>query len=379
MASSNLSPPHLNGDFVLDEGLEQEDEILTPSIALNGEADNPSHDSKKDANKANQDDKPDHVRRRMTLDDAVPVLQRQSCSVIVQDFPAEGKKKDLDEFFNGCGQIVETKVRRLPDSSFVVLIVFDDSASKDMALLLNNTEMYPGKKIHIIPGGQNWDEYVARRERECGFVEKSKTGLSLGFLAPGNIGKAFWGTVGTVAKGAAELDSMLGIKDKVNKIASTTKNVLDDFDKQFEVGERAAKVGEAGKVKADELAKTASDFDQKLGISNKVSSMAQGVAKSSRIAAREVDESLGVSDKARSLTNTALQNEGFASGVKAARDSWSEFLEAGQDVLPPHTPQGKKRKNIEPSGDIQASPVDQQFFGADEPVTPKPDDDDLEF
>lgn len=335
-------------DFVLDDDLDDDEEILQIHSMQLSEAVNkistsndggiyaPDTSKPQSETSASNNKQPNESQEDMrtvgveteTTSASSPLKVRkmkaaQPTAVIIDGLPLSARRADLDAFMGASANaITNVRLRRLEQHGLLrVRVQFENEESTAAALEKDGTK-FTDKFISVKPASyERWDAAASpdigprlrqrgsesRDPRQIGGASSqgAKNAALPDFSAVSN---SFWSAFGA-AKVAAEklevrareigqkIEHQLHVSEKVD----AGKARMQQIDKDLNVSGKVQEFAQASR-------ETAQAVDEKLHISDGVHQVMEGVGGAARIVAREVDESFRVSDKARDVTNAALSS-----------------------------------------------------------------------
>lgn len=348
------------GDFVLDEGLEDEDEEMLAFEADRKATDEAGSDSKVSGTAGVSDD----VKRDAETNDEIPkqedVFKSFPDAVVVDGMPSDANRAHLEAFLDGCGEIVALKVYRFPDKTLAARVQFVNESSANAALAKNGSAfMRKTSPVSVLTAPSNWDDFIAShpskllsgphlggRSREGSPISPGTRGavmvggipvnLSEALLKPEDMKTALWNAFGSARKAAEvfeerarsagkELDAKLQFSENVDEASKRSRVVMENMDAKYKMREKITVAVVAGKEKAGAAAEGAKSVDQSLGVSRRLASVSTSIAQAGSKAAHEVDENFRVTDRARGVANSALEHERIGPAVRQAMQQWDQL------------------------------------------------------
>lgn len=290
----------------------------------------------------------------------------QKCApVVVDGMPLDTSRSELDAFLGDMSKRIENiRLQRLKDHVRAI-VLFDDDDAVCAALALDGKQFRQGVVVAV--------KLENDAERSVSSTDSPRTvnGVPLTMPDGQEIKDAFWWAFGSAKRAAVQLgqtaeqvgkdiDSKLHVTEKVGGMANSTRETLSKMDSELGVSEKVSKAAEVSKTKAEEALhvtrNTATEFDAQFGISRQISAVAGQVSNAARVVATEVDENLNLSERARQATNQALQNETVGPTVKALVDGWGQMVSPPPNAANSQQRSNRKKKDYQPS----APPPDDQ-------------------
>lgn len=355
-----------SSDFVLDEGLDDDEDVLafysqqervqpTPAADLNGDTSTPDNTSDETPPQPQPDPPPAKPKQNL---DAIPP---ECTAVILDQMPLQSSRSDVDQFLHGCGQIIALKVRHLESKGYMqARVTFDSNQAVQLAVQRSATPFGHQSSRNVIVRPVKSDAVAqsncTQSDKGAAALARQEVAKMANSLPPVEaVSSSFWSMFGAAKKAAGaleerakllgeRLENQLHVGDKVQE----TRQRIAQMDSEYQVSQRMGEMAAAGRA-------TAGDLDHKMGISKGVGAVSESVGSAAKIVAREVDENLDLSGRARQAANVALQNEALGPTVKSVVASIggvgsprpmarAEAAVEGDNVTP------RRRKNYQPSG-----------------------------
>lgn len=241
-------------------------------------------------------------------------------AVIIDGFPLSARRPDLDAFLGASASAVtNVRLRRLEQHGLLrVRIQFSDFEAAGVALQRDGAE-WRDRSISVKPASdERWmatlpgqeSRSVQQSSLPSGSVStpSSSSGSGIGLPSMSSVSHSFWSAFGAarsvaerLEESARQLGQRLEHELHVSEKVEQSRARMRDADRTYGVTAKVSEVAAAGRD-------TAQSVDRKLGISDGVGSVVDGVTNAARKVAREVDENLRVSDKARDAANAAISS-----------------------------------------------------------------------
>lgn len=340
-------------DFVLDEGLDDDEDVLA------------FHSQRQQTQNPETPD-PLSPPQSPTLSVSHP----DTDTVIIDGMPLSTSRRDLNTFLSSCGdQITSLQLRRMPDHDMIrARVKFHTPAAVSLALARDGSAFTgTDRVVSVKPASpERWDDGCGLQgtketaDRTVGVPQASllqnlpdTNAVKSGFWSAFCAAKAAAEKLETQAKRLGEeLEGRLQVSEKITE----TREAIVDVDRKLLVSKRVGEMAAAGKAAAQGV-------DETYGISKQVGKIVNDVGSAARIVASEVDENLHLSDKAREATNMALKHDSIGPTVRSVVDSLGAKADEGIAGSPANdTP--RRRKNYQPSG-IPQPDIDANVPGVD--------------
>lgn len=348
-----------NSDFVLDDDLDEDEDILQ----FQAEQQCPIEDEPLSPQPTQSPSSPSPTTPNSDPADGATSAEAddedaQVSAVIVDGLPLSSRRADLDALLATCASsISNVRLRRLEGHGLLRMRVeFSDEEATHAALARDGAE-WNGLSVSVKRASdERWNastrDAMQMRERR-----DSKPGAGLVLPDTAAVSQSFWSAFGAartlagrLEEGARQLGERLEHELHVTETVEKGRARARDVDAEYNVSGRVAEMAQVGRD-------TASAVDKKLGFSDGVSTVVDGVGGAARIVAREVDENLRVSEKARDAANAAMTNPtvgAVARSVVGTLDS----------ATPP------RKKTYRPSSNAEHEEVDSNPSPGDAGVAP---------
>ncbi|KAI0562561.1 RNA-binding protein [Gracilaria domingensis] len=295
-----------SADFVLDEGLDEDEDVL---VFQSGQ-----HYTEPEASTTNaQDAIPEPHQQSFSSADNDPSFPAPVAptSVIIDGLPISSSRADLDALLDSS-PITNVRLRRLEkDGLLRVRVQFSDSIAAAAALSKDGAD-FRGSVIAVkVATDERWE--ASNAEQKLRHVQQPPKKM---FPDAKEVQSGFWNAFAAaknvaerLEKGARHISEDLERRLHVSEKVEQTKNAIADLDEQYGVSRTVSDVARKGKEAAE-------DVDKTYGISNGVNKVASNVSGAAGVVAREVDESFRVSDRARGVFNDAIKNDAVGDVAK---------------------------------------------------------------
>lgn len=305
-----------SSDFVLDEGLDDDEDMLTFHVQRNVES-----EPKPDWNQSSENS-PESTDECATNSETIQSgakegkeqhSEAEKSSIIIDGLPLTASRADLNTLLPDPKTIIHIRLRRLESYGLLrILVEFASPGAAAEALLLDGTDYY-GSALSVKPGSlERWAATAAR----C--AQQQQTNL--------------WGSLGAMAErleaGARKISEELENRLHVSERVAGTASVIKQADRQYGVSEKIAGITHAGM-------ETAKGVDRQYGISDGVGRVVGNVNNAAKVVAGEVDENFRVGDRAREAANAVMKNETIGPVARA--------LTSGEN---------KSKKNYQPRASV---------------------------
>lgn len=347
-----------SSDFVLDEGLDEDEDVLA------------FHSQRQRGGDGGYSPSPDPIPVRDPDPVTSPPSSPATDTVIIDGMPLSASRAALNTFLSGSGdKITSLQLRRLHSHGMLrARVKFDSTETADAALQRDGTTFAGSERVVTVKPAspERWDDGCgsAWAAPPNSIVATPQESLLARLPDANAVRSSFWSAFGAARSAAErlekqaknlgeELEGRLHVSEKV----AETREAIADVDRRLHVSERVGEVAAVGKAAAE-------DVDQTYGISKQVGKVVSDVGSAARIVVREVDDNLQLSDKAREATNMALKHESIGPTVRSVVDSLGASTQDRVDASPARdTP--RKKKNYQPSG-IEQNKIDAEAPGIDE-------------
>ncbi|CDF41032.1 unnamed protein product [Chondrus crispus] len=352
-------------DFVLDEGLDDDEDIL----AFHSNRQRGGGGYAETAGTPQPNASP--TTPTTPPPSSPPDLPPQTTTVIIDGMPPTSSRPDLDAFFSACGgKILSLQLRRIEASNILRARIKFDSEEAAASALQRDGQVFPRSDlaVSVKPASmERWNDGCGsqRGNGAPGATLTSPTNSIMQMLPDTNaVTSGFWSAF-SAARSAAErleekatklgeqLEEKLHLSEKVDE----TRDALVEVDRKLQVSEKVGKMAVAGKSAAQGI-------DETYGISKQVGKVAADVGSAARTMASEVDEDFHLSEKARVATNLALQNDTVGPAVRSIVDNFGA-TPTGEAAPSPRKDGVRRKKNYQPSG-VEQNAVQTQLPGANE-------------
>lgn len=336
-----------DSDFVLDEGLEDEDEDV---LAFEAERQR-NRGGSPAAHVAEAADK-----EGLVLEEGIEAPDVSTDAVVIDGIPAKANRSHLEELLSGCGEIVALKIHRFSDKTLIARVQLSSAEMGSKALQLSGSvvlESHMG--VTITPAPEDWPAFLAQHPKGTSESPiQQATGLPRGAAMvtaipaalPSRDGmrNAFWSAFRSAQKAAEtleqkaretgeDLDRRLNVSENVGEVAKRSAAVIDNIDQQYGVSKKMQSAAEAGQAQASIAANSAAEMNRTYGVTRKLSAMSSTVSSVGNKALREIDENLRISERAQAATNAALANDRIGPAVKSASATFDEIVASAEQKL----------------------------------------------
>lgn len=358
-----------SSDFVLDEGLEDEDEDILAFEASRASLDSPKLSASHKLEADNEVDNEIHIDGAAAKDVGNEITEIKDLtvssfypdSVVVDGMPSDANRAHLEAFLEGCGEITSLKVYRFPDKTLAARVQFISESCARSALARNGSPfMRKTAPVSVQPAPANWENFIAShpskvipgsqlasRSRDRSTAAPASAGAVMVGGIPVNLAEvlpkpeevksAFWNAFCSAKKVAEnleqraraagrDLDSKFQLSQNVDEATKRSREAMDNVDTKYHVREKVSSAIVAGKERAGVVAEGAKSVDESLGVSRRISSVSSSIVQAGSKAAREVDENFGVSERARGVANSALDHEKIGPAVRQAMHQWDGLV-----------------------------------------------------
>eukprot|EP00178_Gracilaria_changii_P024433 TRINITY_DN7362_c0_g1_i1.p1 TRINITY_DN7362_c0_g1~~TRINITY_DN7362_c0_g1_i1.p1 ORF type:complete len:341 (+),score=73.63 TRINITY_DN7362_c0_g1_i1:477-1499(+) len=301
-----------SADFVLDEGLDEDEDVL---VFQSGQH-QPTTTATATAEPSIPE--PHHQPSLSAQNHEAAAAADAPTAVIIDGLPISSSRADLDHFLDSA-PITNVRLRRLEkDALLRVRVQFADSTAATAALSKDGAD-FRGSVIAVkVASDERWEaSNVQQTSRPRPQSPRAalpdahavQAGFWNAFAAARNVAER-------LEKSARHLGEDLERRLHVSEKMEQTKTAIASLDQQYGVSKTVGQVAKKGKQAAEGVDKT-------YGISKGVNEVAANVSSAAGVVAREVDETFRVGDRARSALNDAMQNDSVgnvAKGVVGALD-----------------------------------------------------------
>jgi hypothetical protein len=375
-------PTEQEGEFVLDEGLEGDDEEVLAFEASRRVANASGGGGRERAAANERSCAVSGVQSSAPPQNSPPPYPD---AVIVDGMPSDANRSHMESFLDGCGEIVALKVYRFPDRTLAARVQFSSEACAAKAVERNATDFArPGCTVAVRYAPLDWDGFVnnhpckavgagpsakgsdAPALRGAAMAASTPVNLSEVLPPPGEMKAAFWDAVAS-ARAAAErfdkraraagedIDKTFHVAEQLDEASKRSWAALAEVDEKYRVRESLDAALVAGRHRAGEVVEGVKQADASLNVSRRLGEVTAKLSQVGTVAVREVDENLRVSERARDAANAALENDQIGPVVKGTvchlEGVWTNLTgPAGASGAG----SARKRKERAPSGVEQA-------------------------
>lgn len=331
-----------NGDFVLEEGLDEEEDMLSYSQQQQSQQQQ-SEQLRQEQVPKPQFDKPVTPKTTTTSElpeSPIPTVSFESLStpsldhkpppqpqqqeeeqeyeqvtaVIVDGLPITARRKDLDELLVETSQsVTNVRLRRLERHGLLrVRVQFSSTSAAKQALSLDGSQ-YPSSTSSSSSSTSSSSNSVVYVSIKPSSEERWNASISTSSQPQPQPQPQPQNQHDDIMKAKQAVSNSLwsafkAARNVAEKLEEKARELGQKFENDFHVSDRMQEADRTYKVTETvaQVAQVGKEVDEQYGISNGVGSVVGGVGDAARIMVREVDENLRVSDKARDVTNKAL-------------------------------------------------------------------------
>lgn len=339
-----------SSDFVLDEGLDDDEDILAFHSSRHlGEDDHADDDNLVPL------DEPSPAPQFAPTSVPPHTSTPRTDSIIIDGMPLTASRADLNQFLSICdGKIISLQLRPLEASRVRrVRVKFEHEEAAAAALRLDGQVFVKSDAtVSVKPfSEERWNDGFRPASNvsavDTTLVTQPKSFLQM--LPDTNAVKSGFWSAFSAARSAAErleerateLGEQLEHKLHLSEKVADTRDRLADVDQKLHVSETVGEIATAGKS-------TVQGIDETYGISTQVGKVVGEVGSAARTVASEVDESFQLSERAREATNMALRHNSVGPAVRAVVDNLG-----GNETESPTPSDSARKKNYQPSGTEQ--------------------------
>lgn len=375
--------PTTSADFVLDEGLEDEDEEI---LAFEATRQVPQVEEDVDG----------IVKEDSAVIDAGDAAANMTApfpnAVVIDGMPPGANRSQMELFLDGCGALSSLKVARFPDKTIAARIEFVENSSADAAVARSGNLFSSGSNPVIVDyAPPDWTEFTRSHPSQItaqstgavgtqqapsalrGAVMVGAVPVNLGDVLPDAEGvkSAFWDAFASARKAAetleqrarqagTDLDRKFHVAEQVEGVANRSRAALNEVDEKYNVRGKFEAAVEAGKGQVAAATEGAKNMDSSYGVSQRVGEATAKVSQAGSVAAREVDENLRISERARAAANAALENEQIGPVVKSTMaqiEGMLDNLSVAGSSSEGTAGSARRKKTREPVGIEQGSEI----------------------
>ncbi|CAN8066032.1 unnamed protein product [Agarophyton chilense] len=290
-----------SADFVLDEGLDEDEDVLVFQSGQRRSADpvRPTIPEPLQQPSSSAD-----------ADEKSPAAEAPT-SVIIDGLPISSSRADLDQFLDSAFVANVRLIRLEKDHLLRVRVQFQDSVAAAAALRKDGADFRGSIMSVKVATDERWEasssvQTQRRPQQPQKIVLPDAEAVQSGFW---NAFAAAKSVAEQLEKSARHLGEDLERRLHVSEKVEQTKSAIASLDEQYGVSQTVSEAARKSK-------EAAVGVDKTYGISNGVNKVASNVSGAAGAVAREVDETFRVGDRARNVFNDAINHDTVGSVAK---------------------------------------------------------------